>query len=189
MLGGGFLNSRLATRIRQEEGLSYGVGASFGAQSLDEIGTFQGYAISSPENADKVVAAFREEVAKALDEGFTAEEVDAAKSGYLDALQRGRSNDATVANILSSNLFLDRDMDFIKRREAAIAALTADDINAALKRHLDPGEDVVLPRRRLREYSEPIVICCRSGFYIGCRNDTFRIGLEAFPVLRHTRLD
>ena len=137
MLGGGFLNSRLATRIRQQEGLSYGVGSGFSASSIDEIGTFNGYAIFAPENADKVVAAFKEEVRKALEEGFTAEEVDAAKRGWLDAAQRQRSSDSTIASILNSNLFLDRDMSFIAKREAAIAALTAQDINAALKRHLD----------------------------------------------------
>ena len=36
MLGGGFLNSRLATRIRQKEGLSYGVGSQFQASPLDK---------------------------------------------------------------------------------------------------------------------------------------------------------
>ena len=137
MLGGGFLNSRLATRIRQQDGLSYGVGSQFSANSLDEIGTFNGYAIFAPENGDKVVAAFKEEVAKVLEEGFTAEEVDAAKRGWLDAVQRQRSSDGTVANILNSNLFLDRDMSFIAKREAAVAALTAEDINAAFKRHVD----------------------------------------------------
>ena len=137
ILGGGFLSSRLATRIRQQDGLSYGVGSRFGANSLDEIGTFNGYAIFAPENGDKVVAAFREEVAKALEEGFTAEEVDAAKRGYLDAAQRQRSSDSTVASVLSRNLFLDRDMAFIAKREAAIAALTAEDINNALRRHID----------------------------------------------------
>ena len=137
MLGGGFLNSRLATRIRQQDGLSYGVGSQFNANALDEIGTFNGYAIFAPENGDKVVAAFKEEVAKVLAEGFTDEEVDAAKRGWLDAVQRQRSSDSTVASILSSNLFLDRDMSFIAKREAAVAALTAADINAAFKRHVD----------------------------------------------------
>ena len=137
MLGGGFLNSRLATRIRQQDGLSYGVGSGFSANALDEIGTFNSYAIFAPENGDKVVAAFKEEVAKVLEEGFTADEVDAAKRGWLDAVQRQRSSDGTVANILSSNLFLDRDMSFIAKREAAVAALTAEDINAAFKRHID----------------------------------------------------
>src|SRR5208337_4716062 len=34
MLGGGFINSRLATRIRQKEGISYGVGSWFFASAL-----------------------------------------------------------------------------------------------------------------------------------------------------------
>ena len=113
------------------------MGSQFGANALDEIGTFSGYAIYAPENGNKVVAAFSEEVAKVLEDGFTAEEVDAAKRGWLDAVQRQRSNDGTVANILDGNLFLDRDMSFISKREAAVAALTADDINAAVKRHID----------------------------------------------------
>ena len=140
ILGGGFLNSRLATRIRQQDGLSYGVGSQFGANALDEIATFNGFAIFAPENADKVVAAFREEVAKVLDAGFTPDEVEAAKRGWLDAVQRQRSSDSTVANILESNLFLDRDMSFIAKREAAVAALTAEDVNAAFKRHIDLDE-------------------------------------------------
>ncbi|NOT07536.1 MAG: insulinase family protein, partial [Gemmatimonadales bacterium] len=45
MLGGGFLNSRLATRIRQQDGLSYGVGGSINAQSLDSVGAFNASAI------------------------------------------------------------------------------------------------------------------------------------------------
>ena len=40
MLGGGFLNSRLATRIRQKDGLSYGVGSQLQASSLDKSGRF-----------------------------------------------------------------------------------------------------------------------------------------------------
>ena len=137
MLGGGFLNSRLPNRIRQQDGLSYGVGSSFSAGALDEVGQFMAYAIFAPENADKVVAAFKEEMARALASGFTDEEVTAAKKGYLDTAQNVRANDMTVAGLLAGNLFLDRTMDFVKQHEAAIAALTPADIHAALKRHID----------------------------------------------------
>ncbi len=137
MLGGGFLNSRLATRIRQNEGLSYGVASQFSAGSIDDIGQFTTYAIFAPENADKVVAAFKEEIARALEAGFTDEEVAAAKRGYLDRAQNARANDSTVASILSNNLFLDRTMDVVAEREAAIAALTPADILATLRRHID----------------------------------------------------
>ena len=137
ILGGGFLNSRLATRIRQQEGLSYGVGSQFSASSLDERGMFAAYAIFAPENADKVVAAFKEEMGRALESGFTAEEVEAAKKGYLDRARNSRSTDGTVANMLSGDLFLGRELAFRERQEAAIAALAPEDILAALRRHVD----------------------------------------------------
>ncbi|HEY9489642.1 MAG TPA: pitrilysin family protein, partial [Chryseosolibacter sp.] len=57
MLGGGFLNSRLATRIRQKDGLSYGVGSQFNAGALDPVGSFFAYAIYAPENVTKLETA------------------------------------------------------------------------------------------------------------------------------------
>ncbi len=54
MLGGGFLNSRLAVRVRQKEGLSYGVGSQFNASSLDKVGNFMVYrdlCTAEPEQA------------------------------------------------------------------------------------------------------------------------------------------
>ena len=137
MLGGGFLNSRLATRIRQQDGLSYGVGSQLSAGAIDDVGQFFTYAIFAPENANKVVAAFKEEIARALDSGFTADEVEAAKRGFLDSAQNARTNDLAVAGQLAGNLFLDRTMDFVAQQEADIAALTPEHILAALKRHID----------------------------------------------------
>src|SRR5260370_14846235 len=40
MLGGGFLSSRLAARIRQKEGLSYGVGSGIFVSAVDHYGRF-----------------------------------------------------------------------------------------------------------------------------------------------------
>ena len=48
LLGGGFLNSRLATRIRQKDGMSYGVGSQFSASPFDSLARFSGYAIFAP---------------------------------------------------------------------------------------------------------------------------------------------
>ena len=133
MLGGGFLNSRLPTRIRQEEGLSYGVGSQLAVPPVDDGGLFLTYAIFAPENGDRVVDAFRDELRRALEEGFTQEELDAAKRGFLDAQQNGRSNDRALAGQLSNNLFTNRTMEFTAAREAAIGALTLEEVNAALR--------------------------------------------------------
>jgi len=132
------VGSRLFDRIRQQEGLSYAVGSKFSAKSIDENALFYGYAIFAPENADRVVSAFREEVDRALTWGFTAEEVEAAKHGYLDGAQGQRSSDEAVASILNANLFLDRTMEFVAQQEAAIEALTSDDLLAAMRWHIDP---------------------------------------------------
>ncbi|HMP98373.1 MAG TPA: pitrilysin family protein [Cyclobacteriaceae bacterium] len=138
MLGGGFLNSRLATRIRQKEGISYGVGSGFNAGTLDKIGTFQAYAIYAPENVERLEAAFNEEIQKVLTEGFTAEEVAAAKSGWLQSRSVSRAQDGTVASMLNNNLFLNRNMTWEKELDNKVQALTAEQINAAMKRHIKP---------------------------------------------------
>jgi zinc protease len=140
ILGGGFLNSRLATRIRQKEGISYGVGSSFGASALDESGTFFGNAIYAPENADKLEAAFKEEINKVVTDGFTAEEVEQAKKGWLLDRQRNRGTDANVANTLLSFLFIDRTFAWEDQLDRKVGALTPAEINAAMKKYLTPDK-------------------------------------------------
>ena len=140
MLGGGFLSSRLAVRIRQNEGLSYGVGSGFNAQPPHERSVFFAYAIYSPETADRVVQAFREEIDRVRADGFEEEEMVAAKRGYLDAAQNRRASDGVVAGNLVGNLRLDRTMEDIAKFEADVEALTVRKINAAVRRHLDPDK-------------------------------------------------
>ena len=132
------VSSRLYDRIRQQEGLSYAVGSNFSAKSIDEFALFFGYAIFAPENADRVVSAFREEVDRALERGFTAEEVETARRGYLDGAQRQRSSDEAVASILNEYLSLDRTMEFVAQQEGAIDTLTPNDLLVAMRRHIDP---------------------------------------------------
>ena len=140
ILGGGFLNSRLATRIRQKEGLSYGVGSSLSAGSLDKVGQFLAQAIYAPQNAAKLETAFKEELARALKDGFTAEEVAAAKSGYLQSRQLNRAEDQALAGKLSNYLFLNRTLAWDADIEKKINALTPNQIVEAMRRWLDPSK-------------------------------------------------
>ena len=139
MLGGGFLSSRLATRLRQNEGLSYGVASQFSAHPIDLSGLFRAYAIYAPENADKLETAFIEEIERAVKEGFTEDEVADAKSGYVQYRNNMRSNDSTLASMLSQNLYLDRTMAWTEDLEKKIGDLTPQEIKAALQRHIVPG--------------------------------------------------
>jgi zinc protease len=138
LIGGGFLSSRLATRIRDQEGLSYGVGAGFGASSLDQIASFQAYAMFAPENRQRLVEVMFEELDRAVTEGFDAEELDAGRRGYLQQRELGRSNDASLVGMLNSNLYLDRDMFHQQRFEQALEALSVEEVNSAVRSHFDP---------------------------------------------------
>jgi zinc protease len=140
MLGGGFLNSRLATRIRQKEGLSYGVGSWFQASSQDDSGNFGAYAIYAPENRDKVQKAFQEEITKVKTEGFTKEELDAARSGWIQGQVVNRAQDRALLGKLATNMRLDRDMMWDKALEEKIMKLSVEDINKVMAKHMDPAK-------------------------------------------------
>jgi zinc protease len=137
MLGGGFLNSRLATRIRQKEGLSYGISSNLSAASKEKNGTFMVNAIAAPQNVAKVEAAVKEELEKAVKDGFTAEEVAAAKSGWLQSRKVARSADNALAGTLAAHDFDEVTMRFDADLENRVGALTPQQIQDALKRHLD----------------------------------------------------
>ena len=136
MLGGGALRSRLADRIRQKEGLSYGVGSQLSIPARDPAGVWLAYAISAPQNTAKVEAALREEIDLALKEGFTAAELAEAKKGWKQGEEVYRTEDGPLAGRLASYLTLDRTMAFDKDLEAKVAALTVAQVNEALRSNL-----------------------------------------------------
>lgn len=140
VLGGGFINSRLATRIRQKEGISYGVGSYFYADSLDASGMLSVYGIYAPQNAGKFETATREEFARLLKDGVTTDEVEAAKKGWLQEQQVSRAQDNELARTLARRTYTNRTLAYDTNLERSIAALTPEQVNAALRKYVDPAK-------------------------------------------------
>lgn len=138
VLGSSGLSSRLGDRLRQKEGLSYSVQSSLQPSAVDERTTFFLFAISNPDNAPKVHEAIQDELKKLLDNGITAEELEAAKAGYLQEQQVQRTEDRAIVQSLESYAFIGRDMKFVAEFEDRISKLTVEEVNAALKKHIDP---------------------------------------------------
>jgi zinc protease len=136
MLGQG-PSSRLWGRIREREGLSYGVGSQLAAPAKTDGGRFGVNAISAPQNADKVEAAFRDELAKVLRDGFTEEETAMAKESWALARQIGRGQDGALSGALLAQTHNGRTMAWDAQLEERVGALTVQDIRAAMQRHLD----------------------------------------------------
>jgi zinc protease len=133
---GGSITGRAPNRIRNQEGLSYGVNSRFGAPTVGNSATFSGTAISNPQNTPKVEASFRDELAKTLTNGFTADEVAAAKKALHDARVVGRTQDAALLNLIAAREEFGRTLTWDEQMDARIEALTAEQVNAAFRRHV-----------------------------------------------------
>jgi zinc protease len=138
ILGGGGLSSRIANRLRQKDGLSYGAGSNFSASPLDQKAELIVNAIYNPANVAKVVSGVDEELERLLGDGVTTAELDGAKNGYLQQQQNQRTNDAAVTATLAQNLHLGRTMQFQADLEQKIKDLTPEAVNTALRKYLDP---------------------------------------------------
>jgi zinc protease len=144
MFGGSALSSRLGNRIRQKEGLSYGVTSSFTASPREPLASFTVNAITNPLNIDRVEQAFVEELTEFLSNGPTPTELQEAQKAFLEAQKVGRTRDAAIASQIASNLYLGRTFTHVIDQEKRLAALTPEDIKSAFRKFIDPKKVVVI---------------------------------------------
>ncbi len=144
ILGGGTLSSRLGDRIRQKEGLSYGVTSSVSIPSRGTDARFTINAITNPANIDAVEKAAFEELNRFITDGPTEKEVSEAKVAWLEARKVSRSSDGAIAGRLASNLYLDRTFARDAEEEKRIEALTADQIKAAFQKYVAVDKLIVI---------------------------------------------
>lgn len=140
LFGDGGLKSRLMDRIRQKDGLSYGGGSQMNVGLIDRAGNFVIGAIAAPQNLVKLDLAIKEELARALREGFTADEVASAKSGLMQQRMQARSQDNVLADGWTNYLYLDRTYAWSKVFEGKLNALTVSEVNAAFRKAINPAK-------------------------------------------------
>ena len=134
VLGGG-MSSRLFKKVREELGLAYSV-YSF-TSHYNETGLLTVYAGVTPQKAEKAVEAILSEIRKFKSEGVTQEE-------FLRGREQMRSSSIFSQETTSSQMLLygkqllykNEVYDFDKRM-SEIAALTRDDIMAAIQANFD----------------------------------------------------
>jgi len=141
---GGGPGAILWKRIREKEGVSYDVRSILTVSPYEKTATWTGSAIYAPQNLARVQQGFREEVASARDKGFTAEQLADAKKGLLQARRLQRAQDGALAATLANELELERTMQFDAKIDAAIEALTLDQVNAAFRKYVDPSQLVTV---------------------------------------------
>lgn len=155
ILGGGSLASRLGERVREQEGLSYGVGSQFIAKSLDRSAVFMTFAITNPANRDKLVKTIDEVFEEFIKNGVTQEEIDSARTSYLKQLDEMLSNDLQLMSTLHQYQEANRDESFITRRQRNVKALTKTSVDEVLKKLLNLKKLVIVTAGDFKRVSDP----------------------------------
>jgi zinc protease len=128
--------SRIPDRVREREGLSYGVGSGLQPATIDPNSTFVIYAIFAPENLGKVKTSMREEFDRAAKSGLTQKEVDDAKRALMQQRRIARAQDSTIAGALVTQAYLGRTFAESAKVDAAIEAVSVESANAALAKYV-----------------------------------------------------
>ena len=141
---GGSSTSRLPARVREKEGLSYSTYSTIRTNPFDEAATFGVSAIFAPQNRARVEQAVRQEVERAVRQGFTEAEVRAGRQAVLEARRLARAQDRALAARLAGYSFAKRTFAWDIALEERIGRMTAAEVNAVLKKYIDPSRLAVV---------------------------------------------
>lgn len=137
MLGsGGFLTARIPTRLREKEGISYGAGSYINIPVDNNVASWAWYAFFNPTKKDLVNKALKEEVNKAVKDGFTEEEFKSNLTSWLNSRQTGLGNDNTLMNLVNSQLQYGVSLDDYDALEAKVSALKVSQVNDVLRKYI-----------------------------------------------------
>jgi zinc protease len=142
VLGQNQFDNRLIARLRIKDGLSYGAGASLSASEFEPSGSIQFNAIYAPQNRAKIEADFKEELDRFVREGITAEELVSAKKAYASRVTDSFAQDGVEAYLLTSSARIDRKLSYYADQQKAVAGLTVEQVNAAIRKWIHPEQTV-----------------------------------------------
>lgn len=136
ILGGSGLISRLAVEIREKRGLAYSVYSYF--VPMRQRGPFVIGLQTRNDQAQLAEQVTRETVAKFVQEGPTAEELEAAKKHITGGFPLLLDSNKKIAGNLLNIGFYDLPLDYLDTYSEKIEAVTIDDVRDAFRRRLDP---------------------------------------------------
>lgn len=137
ILGAGPLSSRLGDRIRQKEGLSYGVASQFRASAHYPRASLMVFAICNPANAPRVAQAVAEEIERLARDGVSSDELERAKKGYLQQQKVARTSDRQLTGLLTDLLDAHRSPAFLAIQEQRIAEVTPEQVQAVFRKYVE----------------------------------------------------
>jgi zinc protease len=137
ILGGGGLKSRIADRLRQQDGISYGAGSGLSEANYEANSALTLSAIYAPQNLTKLKTDMAGVLAAFIKDGVTEQELSTAKSGLLQQWTIDRTQDGALASQLAFHLKVGRTMAFTADREAKVKSATVEQVNSVIRKYLN----------------------------------------------------
>jgi len=137
VLGSGF-TGRLMGTVRDKEGLTYNIGAGVSEDSIAD-GSWDISASFAPSLLEKGIASTRRELDKWWKDGVTDQELAARKQGVVGGYLVSLSTTAGLAVAILTDVQRGYDVSRVDDFPAAVNALTREQVNAAIKNHLNPS--------------------------------------------------
>jgi zinc protease len=142
VLGRGF-TGRLMGTVRDREGLTYGIGAGQGQDAIVD-GDWAVSASFAPSLLERGVASTRRVVGTWWADGVTEAELAAQKQGLVGSYRVGLSTAGGVAATILTSVQRGYDLNWLDSYPDAIRAVTRDEVNRAIRTHLDPDAMVLV---------------------------------------------
>lgn len=132
---------RLGANVRERQGMAY---YAYSRLSADrEPGTWAAIAGVNPANVNRAVAAMLDEVRRLRDEPVPAAELEDCKRYLIGSLPLHLETNDGVASTLVDIEWHGLGLDYLARYAGIINSLTADQVQAAAQKYLDPAAYVL----------------------------------------------
>jgi zinc protease len=136
ILGGGGFSSRLVDDIREDKGLTYGIGTSLSVQQ--HFWRWSGSSSTMNDKASEVIRLVKEHIAKLGAEGPTEKELADAKAYLTGAFPLNFDSNAKIAKNLMSFRQDDLGVDYVSQRNDLINAVTMEDVKRVAAAYMKP---------------------------------------------------
>ncbi|WP_060874816.1 M16 family metallopeptidase [Myroides odoratus] len=142
VMGGGFMTARIPQRLREKEGISYGAGTSLSIPNdvKNDNSSWMIYAFLNPTKRTEVETAINDEFAKLVANGITEDELKANKTSWKNARQTNLGSDNYLLSLSNMRLMYDTPFSDFDKLNAEIDKLTVKQVNAAIKKYLQPSK-------------------------------------------------
>lgn len=141
-LGQGF-TGRLMAKVRDKEGLTYGIGAGMSDDAMAD-GEWRITASFAPQLLEKGIASTQRELEGWHAQGVTAAELARVKSYLIGSSKVGLATTGGLASALLSALHRGYDVTWLDEYPKRISALSLEQVNSAIKKHLQPGKMTII---------------------------------------------